>query len=62
MNLELFFLEFVVRQQKGRPLLEQIKAAIEAVQIQASPRSALAKGCNYTLTIWSRLIRFLDYP
>jgi hypothetical protein len=28
----------------------------------ALPSSALAKGCNYTLTIWSRLIRFLDYP
>ncbi|MBV9130282.1 MAG: transposase [Verrucomicrobia bacterium] len=23
--------------------------------------SALAKGCNYTLTLWSRLTRFLNY-
>jgi transposase len=22
----------------------------------------LAKACNYTLTLWSRLTRFLDYP
>jgi transposase len=26
------------------------------------PSSALAKGCNYTLTLWSRLNRFLNYP
>jgi transposase len=52
----------VLRQQKARPLLEQIKAAIEAARVQALPSSALAKGCNYTLTLWSRLTRFLDYP
>jgi hypothetical protein len=44
------------------PLLEQIKGAIEAARVQALPSSALAKGCNYTLTLWSRLTRFLDYP
>jgi Transposase and inactivated derivatives len=52
----------VLRQQKARPLLEQIKAAIEAARAQALPGSALAKGCNYTLTLWSRLTRFLDSP
>jgi transposase len=52
----------VLRQQKARPLLEQIKAAIKAARVQALPGSALAKGCNYTLTLWSRLTRFLDYP
>ena len=52
----------LLRQQKARPLLEQIKGAIEAARVQALPSSALAKGCNYTLTLWSRLSRFLDYP
>jgi transposase len=52
----------LLRQQKARPLMEQIKAAIEAARIHALPSSALAKGCNYTLTLWSRLTRFLDYP
>ena len=42
--------------------MEQIKAAIEAARLQALPSSALAKGCNYTLTLWSRLTRFLGYP
>ena len=52
----------VLRLQKARPLLEQIKAAIEAARIDALPKSPLAEACNYTLTLWSRLTRFLDYP
>jgi hypothetical protein len=45
----------VLRLQKARPLLEQIKTAIEAARIDALPKSPLAKACNYTLTLWSRL-------
>jgi hypothetical protein len=26
------------------------------------PKSAAGQACSYTLTIWNRLIRFLDYP
>ena len=52
----------VLRLQKARPLLEQIKTAIEAARIDALPKSPLAKACNYTLTLWSRLTRFLEYP
>jgi hypothetical protein len=52
----------VLRLQKAMPLLEQIKAAIEAARIDALPKSPLAKACNYTLTLWQRLTRFLDYP
>jgi transposase len=52
----------LLRGQKARPLLEQIKRATEAARVQALPGSALAKGCNYALTLWSRLTRFLDYP
>jgi transposase len=40
----------VLRLQKARPLLEQIKTAIEAARIDALPKSPLAKACNYT---WS---------
>jgi transposase len=52
----------LLRHQKARPLLEKIKERIEAARVQALPSSALAKGRNYTLTLWSRLTRFLDYP
>jgi transposase len=47
----------VVRQQRARPLLEQIKGSIETARIDALP-----KACNYALTFWQRLTRFLDYP
>jgi len=26
------------------------------------PKSVLAKACNYTLALWSRLTRFLEHP
>jgi transposase len=52
----------VLRLEKSKPLLEQIKASIQAARIGALPKSALAKACDYTLTLWSRLSRFLEYP
>jgi transposase len=51
-----------LRQQKAPALLEQIKAAIEAAQPGALPGGALENACSYTLEIWPRLTRFLDYP
>ena len=51
-----------LRRQKAPPLLEQLKAGIEAARAGALPQSALAKACNYTLTLWGRLTRFLEYP
>src|SRR5271170_7125113 len=51
-----------VRLEKSQPLLEQIKKAIQAARSGALPKSALAKACDYTLTLWSRLSRFLEYP
>jgi len=51
-----------LRLEKAKPLLEQIKAAVQAARIDALPKSALAKACNYTLTLWTRLTRCLDYP
>ncbi|MBV8401903.1 MAG: IS66 family transposase [Acetobacteraceae bacterium] len=51
-----------LRLQNAPPLLEQLKAGIEAARAGALPQSALAKACAYTLTLWGRLTRFLDYP
>jgi transposase len=52
----------LLRLQKAPPLLEQLKAGIEAARAGVLPQSALAKACQYTLTLWGRLTRFLDYP
>jgi transposase len=51
-----------LRQRRGRPILESIKSQIQAARSQTLPKSALAKACNYTLTLWNRLTRFLDHP
>jgi len=52
----------LLRLEKAKPLLERIKTAIQAARGDALPNSALAKACNYTLTLWQRLIRFLENP
>jgi len=51
-----------LRQEKARPLLDVIRKQIEAARCRALPASALAKACNYTLTLWEKLTRFLEYP
>ena len=51
-----------LRQEKARPLLDMIRKQIEAARSNALPAGALAKACNYTLTLWEKLTRFLEYP
>ena len=51
-----------LRQQMARPILESIKRQMETAKGQTLPKSALAKACNYTLSLWNRLTRFLDHP
>lgn len=51
-----------LRQSRVTPLLAEIKAQIEAAQSTALPSSALAKACRYPLTLWPKLIGFLEYP
>jgi transposase len=52
----------LLRLEKSKPLLEQIKATIQAARAGALPKSSLTKACDYTLTFWNRLSRFLEYP
>ena len=52
----------MLRLDKSRPVLEQIKTQIQSARSDALPKSLLAKACNYTLTLWTRLNRFLEYP
>jgi transposase len=52
----------VLRTERARPLLEQIRRQVEAARASALPASALGKAAKYTLTLWSKLTRFLDHP
>ncbi|HLJ27219.1 MAG TPA: IS66 family transposase [Candidatus Angelobacter sp.] len=51
-----------LRQERSRPLLEVIRQQVEAALPQVLPASALGKACKYTLTLWDKLTRFLEYP
>jgi transposase len=51
-----------LRQGQSRPLLGVIQKRIEEARSGALPGGALAKACNYTLTLWQKLARFLEYP
>jgi len=52
----------VLRSKKAPPLLEKIKAAVTTARATSLPASALAKAANYTLALWPKLTRFLEYP
>ena len=51
-----------LRLEKSKPLLEVIDELVKAAAKTALPASALARACNYTLTLWERLTRFMEYP
>jgi len=51
-----------LRQELAPPLLAGLKQKIEAAAAAALPASALGKAARYTLALWPRLTRFLDYP
>jgi hypothetical protein len=51
-----------LHQQQSRPLLDVIQKQIEVARSTALLGGALAKACNYTLTLWDKLTRFLEYP
>ncbi len=51
-----------LRQDKSPPLLDEIRTHILKMSKTVLPRSAAGRACNYTLAIWKKLIRFLDYP
>ena len=50
------------RQETAKPLLDEIRSKIDVAQSIALPSSALSKACQYALTLWKKLTRFLEYP
>ncbi|HYU47641.1 MAG TPA: transposase [Terriglobales bacterium] len=43
-------------------MLEKIRQDIKKSQTSVLPVSALGKACRYTLTLWPKLTRILEYP
>lgn len=51
-----------LRQERSHPLLDRLRSEIEAAKSSALPSSALGKAFSYTLSLWRKLVRFLEYP
>jgi transposase len=51
-----------LRVENARPLLDSIRKQIETARAMVLPASALGKACKYTLHLWKKLTRFLEYP
>jgi transposase len=51
-----------LRLERAQPLLDSIRQQVEAARCSALPSSGLGKACHYTLTLWGKLTRFLEYP
>ena len=51
-----------LRLERAKPLVEVIRGEVEAARDASLPASALGKAANYTLSLWRKLTRFLEYP
>ena len=51
-----------LRWEQARPLLDLIKKRVETAGAGALPAGALGRAVRYTLALWPRLTRFLEYP
>ena len=52
----------VLRQKKMQPQLLVMEAELKRLSRELLPASALGQAVNYTLSLWVRLQRVLDYP
>jgi len=51
-----------LRLERARPLLETIRTEVETARDAALPASAMGRAAQYTLALWPKLTRFLEYP
>ena len=51
-----------LRREQAVPLLAEMERELKALQLAALPAGALGKAVNYTLSLWGKLTRFLEFP
>ena len=56
-----FAARHALRMERAPSVLSELKAQIEAASRTALPSSPLGKASSYTLRLWHKLTRFLDY-
>jgi transposase len=50
-----------LRREKAAPMVEGLQEELQRVGKEVLPASALGKAVSYTLSLWTRLVRFLEY-
>lgn len=50
------------RMEQTKPILDQWKTWLEDQQNSVPPKSSIGQAVNYTLNLWSRLVRYTDDP
>lgn len=51
-----------LRQGRAPKLIEELYAALLAMRSKVLPKSTAGEAANYTLSLWDKLTRFLEYP
>jgi transposase len=51
-----------LRQSRAPRILEQLRIDLLGLQKKALPKSTAGQAANYTLSLWSKLTLFLNYP
>jgi transposase len=49
-----------LRQKESKPILDQLEAWLKEQIILTLPKSAIGSAIAYTLTLWPRLVRYID--
>jgi transposase len=51
-----------LRQREAPQLLDALRDGLKAARAECLPASATARAANYTLSLWQKLTRVLEYP
>lgn len=57
-----FSARHALRLEYAKPLVEVIHGEVEDASAASLPASALGRASSYTLSLWGKLTRFLEYP
>jgi len=51
---------YLIRQQRSKPVLDELETWLKEIKPKAPPKSPLGKAIAYSLNHWNRLIRYID--
>jgi len=52
----------VMRRERSVPLIDSLRGELRGLQRELLPAGALGRAVNYTLTLWPKLVKFLEHP